>query len=394
MRQIALPDLEAIVSLTPCEVPPPVPVVTMVTPVREQQSLYLAARDCFYAVNAADGTARWGQQVKLTRTREVRYPPGVSVPPPPRMSFATPRVADGANGMVYVCIDGFGSYTCAFAAGDGALRWWTPTDARVCGGHFMDWAAPLAHDGAVYSGTYALNAQDGTVLWRVEAINTLEEGPLALHALTDDTIYATTQMGIYAINAQDGQIRWRYQPEGSRYLSGPPVISGRLLYAGTGGGGGYPEPGHVFALDVTTGAEVWRYSHRLGGYTGAVVHHETIYVSSGGRSLSALDATNGALRWQHQFAAPGRYPATIAHGVLYIATDGAYALRSANGEVLWHQSLGSNPSVSFRPLVILDGAVFLARLDGHGRGVLYAHDTRTGAECWHTSYPSALALAQ
>ena len=211
---------------------------------------------------------------------------------------------------------------------------------------------------------------------------------------SDETIYATTQMGIYAINAQDGQIRWRYQPEEPRHLSGPPVVSDRLLYAGTGGGGGYPEPGDFFALDVATGAEVWRYSHRLGGYTGAVIHHEMIFVSSGGRSLSALDARNGGLRWQHQFAAPGHYPATIADGVLYIATDGAYALRGADGEVLWHQPLGSSPSVSFRPMVVHDGSVFLVRLDGHGRGVLYALNPHTGAEYWHTAYPSALALAQ
>lgn len=393
MRQIALPDLEAVVSLTPCDIPQPVPVVTTEAPVREHQSLYLAAGGCLYAVNATDGTTRWGQQVKLTRTREAHYPPEVSVPPPPRMAFATPRVVDGVDGTVYVCIYGFGTYTCAFTAGDGALRWWTQTDAQVSGGHFVDWAAPLAQDGIVYSGTYALNAQDGTVLWRID-IDTQAEGTLALHALADQTLYASTDRGIFAINAQDGQVRWRYQPAEPRYLSGPPVASGRLLYVGTSGGVGYPEPGHFFALDVETGAEVWRYPHPIGSYIGAVVQHEAIYVSSGDRSLYALDARNGALRWRHQFAAPGHYPATIAHDNLYIATDGAYALRSADGEVVWHQPLGSSPSVSYRPLIVHDSAVFLVRLDGHGRGTLYALNTRTGAEYWHTPYPSALALAQ
>jgi outer membrane protein assembly factor BamB len=401
MHQIALPALEAVVTLSSCEAPPPDPVVTTVAPVREHQSLYLAVGGCLYAVNAADGRARWCQQVKLTRTREVRYPPEVSVPPPPRMHFATPRVVDGVSGVdgqVYVSIDGWVSYTCAFAADDGSLRWWTPTDARVYGGHFMDWAVPLVHNGIVYSGTYALSEQDGAVRWRV-AIDTLMEGALALHALTNDTLFATTDRGIYAINAQDGQIRWRYQPEEPRYLSGPPVVSGRLLYAGTSGGVGYPERGHFFALDVETGTEVWRYPHLLGGYIGAVVHHETIYVSSGDRSLYALDAKSGVLRWRQPFAAPGQYLynlATVANDVLYLTADGAYALRSADGGVLWHQPLGSSPSVSFCPLVVLDGAVYLVRLDKRG-GVLYALDTRTGAKCWYTPYPSRgahIAVAQ
>ncbi|HLZ23299.1 MAG TPA: PQQ-binding-like beta-propeller repeat protein [Ktedonobacterales bacterium] len=399
MHQIELPALEAIVRLDRCDAPPPVPVVTTAAPVREHRPLYLAAGGCLYAVNAADGRARWCQQVKLIRTREVIYPPEVSVPPPPRVHFATPRVVDGdgVNGMVYVCIDGFfSSYTCAFAADDGALRWWTPTDARVSGGHFMDWAVPLVHDGTVYSGTYALNAQDGAVRWRVEAINTLEEETLALHALADQTLYTSTQRGISAINTQDGQIRWRYQPEEPRYLSGPPVVSGHLLYAGTGGGG-YPPKGHCFAFDVETGTEVWRYP--IDSYIGAVVQHETIYVSSGDRSLYALNAKSGALRWRQPFAAPGQYlrdPAIIANDVLYLTADGVYALRSADGEILWHQPLGSSPSVSFCQPVVLDGAVYLVRLDKHG-GVLYALNTHTGAEYWHTPYPSrgaGLGVAQ
>ena len=392
MPQIALPSLEAVVTLNPCQVPPPDPVVTTVAPVREHQSLYLSAGGCLYAINAADGTARWCQQVQLTRTREVRYPPEVSIPPPPRMSFATPRVVDGVSGVdgrVFVCIDGWVSYTCAFAADDGALLWWTPTDARVASMPFMDWAVPLVRDGIVYSGTYALNAQDGAVRWRI-AIDTLEQGALALHALVDQTLYASTTSGIAAINAQDGQIRWRYQPEEPRYLSGPPVVAGRLLCAGTSGGVGYPETGHFFALDVESGAEVWRYRIPWGSYIGAVVHHETIYVSSGGRSLYALDAKNGALRWRHPFTAPGHYlrnPATIANDVLYLTADGTYALRGADGEVLWHQPLESSPSVSFCQPVVLDGAVYLMRLDRHA-GVLYALNTRNGAEYWRTPYPS------
>ena len=416
MPQIELPSLEAVVSLHSCQAPPPVPVVTTAAPVREQQLLYLTAREYLYAVNAADGIARWCQQVTLIRTREVQPHPMVSSPPPPRMTFAAPRVV---GRVVYVCIGGFGAYTCAFASDDGSLRWWTPTDAQVSGGHFMDWAVPLVRDGIVYSGTYALSERDGSVLWRIP-IDTLGEGSLALHALVDETLYATTQRGIYAINAQDGQIRWLYQPDALSMVSGPAVISGHLLYSGTSAGFDRPQRGHVhaprtpaglpqppapvgnvgqsyfFALDVATGTEVWRYpsggdNYPMGGYTGAVAHNETIYVSSGDSTLYALAKNSGRLRWQHQFAASGYYPATIANDVLYIAinTDGAYALSSENGAVLWHQPLGSTPGVSstFDAPFVLDGAVYLVRFDKRGRGVLYALDTRDGAVCWHTPYP-------
>ena len=207
--------------------------------------------------------------------------------------------------MVYVCIGGFGEYTCAFNASDGSLRWWTPTDGRVASMPFMDRAVPLVKNGIVYSGTYALSEQDGSVRWR-EHIDTDAEGTLSLHALAEETLYATTTMGIYAISAKDGQIRWHYQPETS--LSGPPVVSGQLLYTGTRDSVGYPPKSYFRALDVETGAEIWRYP--MGGYSGAVVHHETIYVSSRDCSLSALEKKGGRLRWRHPFATLGQYPAT------------------------------------------------------------------------------------
>jgi outer membrane protein assembly factor BamB len=375
------------VTLNRCQAPPPDPVVTTVAPVRAHRSLYIAAREYLYAVDAGDGTARWCQEVQLIRERDVSYPRGVGLPPPPRMAFAHPRVV---NGVVYVCMGGAGEYTCAFDAADGSLRWSTPTDARVVSMPLMDWAVPLVKDGIVYSGTYALDARDGSVLWRI-AIDTLAEGALSLHALADDTIYATTTRGIYSIDARDGRIRWLYQPDEQSHFSGPPVVADRLLYAGTGGSIGYPEKSCCFALDVESGAQVWRYP--MGDYIGAVVRNETIYVSSGDRFLSALDTKRGMPRWRHRFATPGHYPATSADDVLYIATDGAYALSGEDGGVLWRQPLESSPSVSFNQPAVQGGAVYVVRMGSRSRGALFALDARTGAECWHTPYPSALAVA-
>jgi outer membrane protein assembly factor BamB len=135
----------------------------------------------------------------------------------------------------------------------------------------------------------------------------------------------------------------------------------------------------------------------MGGYIGAVAHHEGIYINSGDRFLYALDTKSGRLRWRHQFAATGYYPATVADDVLYInvIADSAYALSSEDGAVLWRQPLVSNPdgSFTFSPSVVLGGAVYLVRSDKRGKGVLYALDRHTGAECWHwqTSPPSAIA---
>ncbi|MGB8348617.1 MAG: PQQ-binding-like beta-propeller repeat protein [Ktedonobacteraceae bacterium] len=366
-----------------CQDPPPVSVVTSIAPVGTQQTLYVPSSDHLYSVNASDGTVRWCQQVKPTQEMIQAWStrPYGRHHAPPHLRFGTPRVT---NGVVYVCASSDGQYTCAFNAGDGTLRWRTPTDAWSVSMPFGDFAVPLLKDGIVYTGTYVLNEQDGAVLWRIA----LETQWFSPQTLVDNTMYAVSQRGIYAINAQHGEVSWLYEPDEYTFISGPLVVADHLLYAGTQGSVDHPETSYCFALDTETGAEQWRYP--MGIYIGAVIHDENIYVSSGDRCLYALEKHNGSLRWKYQFVDPGHHAATMAGNVLYINTDGAYALSSADGTVLWHQRLGSNPSVSFTPSVVLDGVVYLASIDGHGHSILYSLNASNGTEYWHSHYPDQI----
>src|SRR2546423_486776 len=83
-----------------------------------------------------------------------------------------------------------------------------------------------------------------------------------------------------------------------------------VLCVGTSGSVDHPEKSYFCVLDTEKGTERWRYT--MGSYIGAVIHNESIYVSSGDRYLYALEKNNGSLRWKYQFVFPGHYPATIA----------------------------------------------------------------------------------
>ena len=373
------------VALSRCQDLPPVSIVTTVAPVGAQQTLYVATFDHLYAVNARDGMIRWCQQVKLNREFSESYPPGMSVPPPPHMTFGTPRVD---NDVVYACASGYGGYTYAFGARDGSPRWRAHTDCWIVSMPFADYAVPVVKDGIVYDGTYALREQDGTVLWRI-AIDTRMEGALSLHAIVDDTIYANTQMGVYAINAGNGEVRWRYEPDTHMPIGGPLVVADHLLYVGTLGSVDHPEKSRFYALDADTGTLRWQYP--MGDYQGAVIHSDIIYVSSRDQHLYTLEKHNGIPRWKYKFVYPTYNAATIVGNVLYINIDGAYALSSADGTVLWHKDLGSSPSVAFTPSVVVNGVVYLASIDGHGRSILYALNASNGAEYWHSHYPHQIA---
>jgi outer membrane protein assembly factor BamB len=338
-----------------------------------------------YAVHASDGTVRWCQQVQPTQELIQQWSarPEMRHRPPPSLHFGAPRVA---NGVVYVCVSGYGRYTCAFNAEDGSLRWRTPTDGGVVHIPFADYAVPLLRDGIVYTGTYALQAQDGTVLWRI-AIDTHWLSP---QALVDDTLYAVTQTGVYAINAQNGEVRWHYETPMSP--GGPLVVADHLLYVGTLGSVDHPEKSRCYALNSETGTLQWEYPLD-NGYVGAVVHNESVYVSSRDQHLYALEKHNGSLRWKYQFVYPTFHTATIVGNVVYINIDGAYALNSVDGTLLWHQDLESGPPGFYcTPSIVVDGVVYLASGGGPPwASILYALNASNGAEYWHKHYPSSIA---
>jgi outer membrane protein assembly factor BamB len=127
----------------------------------------------------------------------------------------------------------------------------------------------------------------------------------------------------------------------------------------------------------------------MDGYTSTVIHQGCLYVSARDGYLYALDAQTRRLRWQQHFVYPVYMPATIADNVVYINNDGAYALSTEDGRVLWHQHQES--SVAFTPSVILEGVVYLAATDGQDQSILYALSASDGTEYWHRDVPSRVA---
>jgi outer membrane protein assembly factor BamB len=232
------------VAISNCQGQSPASVVTTNAPGGAQRTLYISASTHLYAVNASNGTARWCRQVKSTR--KYGCPPGGHCPSPLFPLFGTPKVV---NNVVYICISEDGTYTAAFNAESGSLLWSVQSDCEMVDIPFADYAVPLVRNNIIYSGTYALRAQDGKVLWRA-AINVATDGPLSLQALVGNTIYANTGDYIYAIDAGNGRILWRSAPDPREPLSGPLVVSDQRLYVGTLNSVENPDAGNFYALDV------------------------------------------------------------------------------------------------------------------------------------------------
>lgn len=269
----------------------------------------------------------------------------------------------------------YGQHIYAINLANGQQRWRFPAerDNKV-----SFYAAPtLTEDGQLLAGgydfqLYSLNPDTGQVNWVFDQAHDRFVGSVLAR---DGRIFApNADQRLYALSSS-GQPLWEYAT--GRPLWATPIVNG----------GNVIQPSmdhHLYAIDPETGELVWN-SDDLGG---AIVGQpalgdgeDVLYVGTFAGEMLAVQVETGAILWRFPtegwvWAGPALVDGTLYFGDL----DGMlYAVDAANGNELWRVEADGNAetSISDQPLV-LDGTVYFST-EG---GILYAVDAATGNTRW------------
>jgi outer membrane protein assembly factor BamB len=177
---------------------------------------------------------------------------------------------------------------------------------------------------------------------------------------------------VWSFVGSTGRLRW-VTKLGAK-VKAAVAISGNRLYVGDYGG-------HLYALDVRTGKQLWRGSsqQRLGGrgqfYSTPTAAYGRVYVGSTDGKVYSFGATTGSVRWSH---GTGGYvyssPAVWQQRIFIGSYSGRfYAFDAATGDVKWQ--FKANGPISGSPTV-MDGVVYFATLKQRTYGL----DVRTGKQ--------------
>ncbi len=170
----------------------------------------------------------------------------------------------------------------------------------------------------------------------------LQQGPVVV----DGKVYAAAvEGGVYALDLQTGKEIWRYKPEKQKdkpelRLSGGPGAGDGLVVVGT-------LEGKIVALDAATGTEKWQANVPNEVISAPVVGQGMVFVRTTDGRLSVFDANSGERRWFWEHELPsltvrGTAPVTLGHGVVFAPNDDGtlVALNANDGRELWTQSVG------------------------------------------------------
>jgi outer membrane protein assembly factor BamB len=216
-----------------------------------------------------------------------------------------------------------------------------------------------------------------------------EPGGPAVDPLTR-VVVAGTRDGVLRALAPDGRVLWEFRAGAG--FPAPARIAQDTVYVGS-------SDGRVYALDLVTGAQRWRYAVNEEVGTTPAVSGGALFVSTLGDTLVALDAATGAFRWHHRREAPqgftlrGAAAPVAADGAVYAAfADGVLvALDAATGRVRWERRVspqGRYLDVDSTP-VLHGGRLHVASFGG----AVVAVDAATGVDVWTAKIPGAARVA-
>lgn len=252
----------------------------------------------------------------------------------------------------------------ALAAADGALVWRTRVSSEVL-------APPLAARGIVVVRTgdgkiVGLSVGDGSRLWVYDrTVPALTLRGTSTPALVGDGVVAGFDSGrLVALTIADGQAAWeatvavprgRSELERMVDIDADPLVVGNVVYTVT-------YQGQLAALDLASGSVLWR--REMSAHSGFAADDANLYLTDATSHVWAMERTSGASVWR-QTRLERRdltAPAVIGRHLAVADFEGwVHWLRAEDGEIVARVDVGD--AVIARP-VASDGVLFVYERDG------------------------------
>ncbi|PCI45171.1 MAG: pyrrolo-quinoline quinone [Alphaproteobacteria bacterium] len=241
---------------------------------------------------------------------------------------------------------------------------------------------------------------DPKKIWSVDigASSNSRRSLVSMPVVLNGIIYAMDSMSkVSAYNADSGKKLWQktFTEKGeTRSLAyGGGIAAGPdALYITNG-------YGHVAALSLSTGEEIWRIGLKIPMRGAPTYADGRVFALTHDNQTYAMDATNGAILWsevgisENAGLVGAASPAVIGNTVISAYSSGElYAMRVENGRVLWSDTLNTQGRLTamatLRDIdglpVVFDGKVYAISHSGR----MVAIDLRSGVRIWEQNIGS------
>ena len=198
--------------------------------------------------------------------------------------------------------------------------------------------------------------------------------------IANGVAYLSTDDNVaYALQLSNGAMLWRYSIDVS--VDQPPLVANGVVYmtsfVNQNG------PAYIYALRASDGSLLWRHDNKSYSYLSlSTSDNDVVYVSSQD-GISSLSGTNGTILWHFATQDSDSAPPLEVNGIVYYSsfisygTGTFYALRASDGTPIWNYSGASD----FTPIVA-NGVVYI----GPDSGTIAALNASNGHQIWKQAF--------
>jgi outer membrane protein assembly factor BamB len=282
-------------------------------------SVYMAANDEVYRVDARDGTEQWATMVDDA-------------------VYGSPAVSDDT---VYVGTYNGSLY--ALNASDGSQRW----SREGMGENYL--TSPTVTGNSVYTGDeggylYAVDAKNGSENWRfyAESESSGNDTHVSSPTLSDGIAYVATNDGsvsdlgdVYALDSSDGSVIWRSAIDVDvleYYKDTSPIVGDGGVFVGTFNSG-------LYALNKADGSVSWQYGED-GWFVHASFSGRVFATKNQSQTFYAFDTATGSVSWQVD--SYEKDPIFVDSTVYLRDSSGFRAIDTTDGTTRWQTELDSS----------------------------------------------------
>jgi outer membrane protein assembly factor BamB len=251
-----------------------------------------------------------------------------------------------------------------------------------------------------YHKFFALNAANGNIDW-VNDVTTkyvigIANSELRAPVSSDKKVFVPLNDTMYAFDVITGKEIWRFvSASGAEEVFNPEVENGIIYFTTTAPyNSSYRDS--LYALDAQTGKPLWTkdvQDYELPEVNAVVAEQGQVYLNFN-KGILCMDATNGTTKWfTNLLPVFGGFTPVFVFGnsVITTASGGTgslivYALNATNGNILWQTT--RKPPVSSNVLnrgaSVMNDIVYVRSIDSYTT----AFDLQTGKFLWENYLPS------
>ncbi len=267
------------------------------------------------------------------------------------------------NGVVYA--GAYDNNLYALNASDGSFLWKYPAEGGIV-------SKPIIHESVVYFGSedhrmHAVSTRSGKVVWTYYTDGPIRSSP----RIAEGHIFIGSDDNyLHAVNIASNRRAWRVEASGA--VRSSPFISNDQVYFGC-------ESGEFYSTDFR-GEIMWRFRAKRPITASPVVSQGGVYFTSLDGQLYCLDAKSGWIIWRFRMGKGSMSsPCKAESFIIAGSADGnIYCVDSLNAREIWR--FQTENQVSGSPYLYKD-SVYCGAADGN----LYCLEFRTGRLRWNFS---------